>query len=247
MALIIAQPLLGQDNTSPTAGAAQQKVMLWKDLYFQQEVNDVAAVLATYPEVRSAKPVLGKSTKAPTIKIKLADSKFQVFGIGFEVKPEFSVNRQLQAITLLSGSECANQSIEKSKQIQDTLASKYGSELSGVATLDMYAVRTSLARSAQSNAISSKAYFYADTQIAVMLVFGFQSTPRPVMYYGGLAGSLSQLSANLWETAQKECSGSGNERVAYAIKYMPRAAFDLEMQRAKEGMEKENNQANQNL
>lgn len=246
-AIFIAPPLHSQDNSGSPAATTEHKVILWKDLYFQQDVTDVAAVLGTYPEVRSAKPIAGKSAKPPSIKIKLTDSKFQVFGIGFEVKPDFSINRELQSVTLLSGNECANQSVEKSKQIQDTLVSKYGGELSGVASLDINAVRIALAQSVQSGAISSQAFFYADSQIAGMVDYGFQSTPRPAAYYGGLAGSLSQLAVSLWGTTQKECAGTGNQRVAYAIKYMPRATFDLEMKRAKDGIEKENNQASQNL
>ena len=246
-ALTVAQPLLGQVNATQIVETVDQKVALWKDLYFGQDVNEVASVLATYPEVRSAKPVLGKLPKPPTLKIKLADSKFQIFGIGFEVNPEFAGDRRLQSVTLLSGSECANQTVEKARQIQETLSSKYGNELSGTAPLDGYVIRTALAQSAQSTAVSSRAFFYADSQIAVMLVYGFNAAPRPAAFYGGLAGSLSQLSVSLWETAQKACQGTGNERVAYAIKYMPRAAFDIEMQRAKESIDKENNQASHNL
>ena len=247
-AIFIAQPGTAQDKPSPTVAESSQHFLLWKDLYFEQRISDVLAVLSGYPEVRSVKLGATRSGKPPTLKIKLVDTKFQVFGIGFEITPEFSLAGGLQTLTLTSGSECANQAALKLPQIQGALSAKYGPEMSGASEFDNLEASSLLLRSYRSERLITRTYFYADDNIAVALVAGFNHAVRPQpVYGGGLAGSLSALALSLYDTAGEACDNSGNQRVAYALKYMPRSAFDEELRLTKDRLDKENKEASDNL
>lgn len=248
LAVVFGQPGSAQEGNSASAALTPKPLVLWKELYFEQSVADVVTAISRYPEVRSIKPATVKAGKPLKLKIKLVDSKIQIFGIGFEIEPQFSVSGKLQTVILTSGSECAKQSVDKITQIQSTLTRKYGSEIFDSPEFNDVTLHSVLLESLHTEKVIPKTYFYADNDIAVALVAGFNYPPRPQRVFGGgLAGSLSALAQNLYDSTDAACDNSGNQRVGYIIKYFPRALFDLEMKRTQDRINEESDQASKNL
>ena len=246
--MVFGQPGSAQEGNSASAALTPKPLILWKDLYFEQSVADVVTAISKYPEVRSIKPETVKAGKPSKLKIKLVDSKIQVFRIGFKIGPQCSVSGKLQAVILTSESECAKQSVDKITQIQSTLARKYGSEIFGSPEFDNVTLNSLLLESLHAEKAIPKTYLYADNEIAVAFVAGFNYAPRPQRVYGGgLAGSLSALAQNLYDSTDAACENSGNQRVGYIIKYFPRAVFDLEVKRTQDRINEESDQASKNL
>lgn len=205
----------------------QPAVALWRDLRAGQSLQAVLAQLAQYPEVESVRSKPGKKGKPSSLKVSMRKGAIPIYGSAFSLQTTFGANERLREVTLVSGSECANEATDKFDRVSEALAGKYGKEVTGRRPLDRLMVSSALSESYGTQRIETVTYGYASDSVAVAFVLAFNKT-RPPEYVGGgsVARALYGVAQGIYESQRRKCRDSGDETVVYAIRYLSRADFD---------------------
>ncbi|MEA3010053.1 MAG: hypothetical protein QOJ91_1745 [Sphingomonadales bacterium] len=221
---------------------------LWRDLQFGQSLQAVSAQLAQYSEVANVKPKPGKKGKPSSLKIGMNKGGIPIYDSAFSLQTTFGADERLREVTLVSGSECANEATGKFDKISDALASKYGDELTERGALDPLMVSSALSESYGSQRAETITYGYANDSVAVAFVLAFSKT-RPPEYVGGgsLARALSGIAKGIYDSQRQKCRNSGDETVVYAIKYLSRADFDARAAKLDEERDADDEEADKSL